>query len=375
MSLASGDVFIRTSTRRNSAGVPVRYLQLVHNTWDPVARVTKAKVLHSFGREDEVDRAGIERLIASLTRLLNSTAGLGGPPAGPGGPGLEVVSSRALGATWALDGLWHQLGLDGLLQRLLGGTRRDARTERVLFALVAARAIEPASKLATAAWLSRRTHITGLTDGDGESVGEGGGVSEDECYRAMDWLIEAAPQVEREVFWSVASLLDLEVDLLFFDTTSTYFETEDADEAVARDSRGEVVGDGQQQSTPGQTGGEGDGPPRAGFRTWGKSKDSRGDLPQIVIGMAVTRTGIPVRVWSWPGNTTDSALIRQAKSDLADWTLARIVWVGDRGFTSAANRRDLRAGGHGYILGEKLRSGSADAQAALARPGRYQQVA
>ena len=357
----------------------MRYLQLVHNTWDPVARVTKAKVLHSFGREDEVDRAGIERLIASLTRLLDSTAGLGGPPAGPSGPGLEFISSRAVGATWALDGLWHSLGLDGLLQRLLAGTRRDARTERVLFGLVAARAIEPASKLATAAWLSRRTFIAGLTDDpDGDDSDRGGGVvDEDECYRAMDWLIEAAPQVEREVFWSVASLLDLEVDLLFFDTTSSYFETEDADEPVARDARGEVLPDRQQRPGTGEGEGQGEaeGPTRAGFRTWGKSKDSRGDLPQIVIGMAVTRTGIPVRVWSWPGNTTDSALIRQAKADLADWTLARVVWVGDRGFTSAANRRDLRAGGHGYILGEKLRSGSADAQAALARPGRYQQVA
>jgi hypothetical protein len=91
--------------------------------------------------------------------------------------------------------------------------------------------------------------------------------------------------------------------------------------------------------------------------------------------MAVTRTGIPVRVWSWPGNTADSALIRQAKADLKEWTLARIVWVGDRGFTSAANRRDLRAGGHGYILGEKIRTTNPDAVAALARPGRYQQVA
>src|SRR3954452_10812090 len=310
MSLASGDVFVRVSTRRNSAGVPVRYLQLVHNTWDPVARVTKAKVLHSFGREDEVDRAGIERLIASLSRLLNSTAALGGTPSAGGGPGLEFRSSRALGATWALDGLWDQLGLDGLLQRLPAGTRRDARTERVLFALVAARAIEPASKLATAAWLSRRTFITGLTD---DPADEPGGVSEDESYRAMDWLIEAAPQVEKEVFWSVASLLDLEVDLLFFDNTSTYFEIDDADPAVARDERGEVAGDvpaapdaaGERpdrgaDSDPEQ-------PPRAGFRSWGKSKDARGDLPQIVIGMAVTRTGIPVRVWSWPGNTADSA--------------------------------------------------------------------
>src|SRR3982750_2176507 len=106
MSLASGDVFIRVSTRRNSAGVPVRYLQLVHNSWDPVARVSKARVLHSFGREDEVDRAAIERLIASLTRLLDSTAGLGGRAGGPGGAGSGVLllprARRDLGAGRAL---------------------------------------------------------------------------------------------------------------------------------------------------------------------------------------------------------------------------------------------------------------------------------
>ena len=112
-----------------------------------------------------------------------------------------------------------------------------------------------------------------------------------------------------------------------------------------------------------------------GFRTWGKSKDHRDDLPQVVIGMAVTRDGIPVRVWSWPGNTTDTALIRQVKTDLRDWTLGKVVWVADRGFTSAANRRALAAGAGGYILGEKLRSGSAEATAALSRPGRYATVA
>jgi hypothetical protein len=112
----------------------------------------------------------------------------------------------------------------------------------------------------------------------------------------------------------------------------------------------------------------------AGFRSYGKSKDHRDDLPQVVVGMAVTRTGIPVRVWCWPGNTADSALIRQVKDDLRDWSLARVVWVADRGFTSAANRRYLqRAGGH-YILGEKVRSGSREAAAALSRPGRYQHL-
>ena len=88
--------------------------------------------------------------------------------------------------------------------------------------------------------------------------------------------------------------------------------------------------------------------------------------------MAVTRDGIPVRVWCWPGNTADSALIRQVKDDMRDWTLSRIVWVADRGFTSAENRRYLRRAASDYIIGEKLRSGSAEVKAALSRQGRYQ---
>jgi transposase len=91
--------------------------------------------------------------------------------------------------------------------------------------------------------------------------------------------------------------------------------------------------------------------------------------------MAVTRDGIPVRIWCWPGDAAGSTLIRQVKEEMRDWTLSRIVWVADRGFASAGNRRFLRSGDHHYILGEKLRSGSAEADAALSRQGRYQQVA
>ena len=87
--------------------------------------------------------------------------------------------------------------------------------------------------------------------------------------------------------------------------------------------------------------------------------------------MAVTRDGIPVRVWCWPGNTTDSALIRQVKDDMRDWTLSKIVWVADRGFSSETNRRYLRQGDHAYIIGEKLRSDSPEIKAALSRQGRY----
>jgi transposase len=91
--------------------------------------------------------------------------------------------------------------------------------------------------------------------------------------------------------------------------------------------------------------------------------------------MAVTRTGIPIRVWCWPGNQNDQELIRQVKDDLRAWKLSRVVWVADRGFQSEENRRYMqRAGGH-YIFGEKLRGNDREANTALARQGRYHEVA
>jgi hypothetical protein len=328
----------------------VRYLHLAHNQWDQAAGRSVPKILYGLGREDQLDRAAIKRLVAALSGLLEPADALAATAAA----GLGFVESRPLGGAYVLDGLWHRLGIDKVMANLLKGRRLDQRVERVLFGLVANRALAPSSKLAAAAWLNHDVHIDGLP-----------ATSDDACYRAMDWLHDVTPALEREVFWQLASLLDLEVDLLFFDTTSTYFELDEPDEPVARDERGQVLPKAH----------NGDGEELAGFRAYGKSKDHRDDLPQIVIGMAVTRTGIPVRVWCWPGDTGDSTLIRQVKADLRDWTLSRVIWVADRGFASAANRRYLRKGDHHYILGEKLRSGSAEATAALQRQGRYAEVA
>ena len=346
-------MYLRTTPRRNKDGSVVRYVQLAHNVWDPVAKRSRAEVIYSFGREDAASRAALERHAGSLSRFLavdpDLQAGLFAA-----GEGFTYEGSRPLGGTFVLDALWQRLGIDAQLRRLLEGRRRDAAAERVLFALVASRALAPSSKLAAARWVSEDVHIAGLAE-----------TTDDACYRAMDWLLEVQPALEKEVFHQVASLLNLEVDLLFFDTTSTYFERDEADAPVARNERGEVLAADE----------EGEAARHAGFRSYGRSKDHRDDLPQVVVGMAVTREGIPVRVWSWPGNTSDSALIRQVKDDLRDWTLSRIVWVADRGFTSQENRRFLRRGDAHYILGEKLRSGSAEARAALERAGRYQEVA
>ena len=326
-------MYLRTTQRRNRDGSTVRYLQLAHNHWDATTGRSSVRVLYHFGREDQLDRDAVRRLINSLSRALDPAEALSLQA-----PQSQFLDSRPMGGAWLLDQLWRRLGLDQILTRLLRGRRLDPQAERALFAMVCNRALEPMSKLGCAAWVTDKVMVPGLPELD-----------DDRCYRAMDWLLEIESELAQQVYWAVADLLNLEVDLLFFDTTSTYFQIEEADPPSADGSKG--------------------------FRTQGHSKDHRPELPQVVIGLAVTREGIPVRVWTWPGNTSDNTLIRQVKDDLRAWKLNRVVWVADTGFSSAENRRYLqRAGGH-YIIGEKLR-GSKEAQAVLASPlGRYQHVA
>ena len=164
---------------------------------------------------------------------------------------------RPFGGTFALDALWRRLGIDTVLRGLdagSGGRPRRGRprevevTERVLFGLVANRALAPSSKLAAADWITHDVHIDGLPE-----------TSDDACYRAMDWLHDVRDQLEAGVFRQVANLLNLEVDLLFFDTTSTYFELADPDEPVARDDHGHPLSDNPATPDDGKDDGKDDG--------------------------------------------------------------------------------------------------------------------
>jgi hypothetical protein len=325
-------MYLRKTQRRNRDGSVVRYVQLASNR--RVDGQTQAEVLVNLGREDRLDLDALRRLVASINRYLGEDDEVTAPLAAEGGP-LQVESSRPIGAVWLLDQLWKLLGIDTALAGVLGSRRFRTDIERVLFTLVANRAIAPSSKLAAAEWASETVAVPGLQTTD-----------KDQAMRAMDLLVEADTQgaVQEAVFFAAAHLLNLEVDLIFFDTTSTYFERDDQDEADEA------------------------------LRRFGHSKDHRKDLPQIVIGLAVTREGIPVRCWVWPGNTSDTTVIEQVKDDLRSWRLGRVVTVADSGFSSEANLAYLtRAGGH-CITGVKMRETSKKATAALARQGRYQEV-
>jgi len=127
-------MYLRTIARRNRDGSVVRYVQLAHNERHPVSGYAVAKVVHSFGREDQLDRDALARLVASITRYLGPAAQLEMDTVPDGGDGeLAFLSSRQLGGTWVLDGLWRRLGIDVLIRELLAGRRCDPQqVERIM---------------------------------------------------------------------------------------------------------------------------------------------------------------------------------------------------------------------------------------------------
>jgi transposase len=140
--------------------------------------------------------------------------------------------------------------------------------------------------------------------------------------------------------------------VIFYDTTSLHFEIDEED-GVARQRKGREY---------------------EALRKRGYSKNGRDDAPQIVVGLAVTRDGLPVRSWVFSGETNDMTTVAKVKEDLRGWRLGRCVFVGDAGMNSKENRRALALGNGKYILASRMRAGDEVTTEVLARAGRYQQV-
>ena len=347
-------MYLRETRRTNKDGSVVAYLQLAHNERHPVTGSPVAKVIHNFGRADKVDREALRRLVASIGRFLEPAEAV----AATEGSDVEILDARRFGGAYVLDELWHRLGI----ARALQGAARDRRldgdvAERILFALVAQRCLEPASKLACVSWVRERVALTSCPSFDDQAA-----------YAAMDFLLDALGEITTGIFDRTANLLNLSCDVIFVDTSSTYWEVDVADEEIALAAAKENESEKASEEGPVV-------PSEAALRQFSKhSKDHRSDLPQVVIAMAVTAEGIPIRCWTFPGRTSDQLVIRKIKDDLGSWMLNRLLWVTDSGFNSATNRAYLQRGGDHYIVCEKLRSASADAKAALSRPGRYHVV-
>jgi transposase len=329
-------MYVRTISRKNKNGSVVTYVQLAHNVRDPHSGQPKANVLYTFGRSDELDLEAIKRLTRSLCRFLSPEDTLQVQASVEGKSPLTFLKSVAFGGAYLLRHLWERLGLHTVLKECLRERSFTSPVEWATFAMVANRALAPDSKRGVEEWVREDV-----------ALGNPEPIELQHLYRAMDVLLEYREMIHEKVFWSVATLLNLEVDLIFFDTTSAYFETDMTDEDKGNANT---------------------------LRRYGHSKDHRPDLPQIVIGLAVTKEGIPVKCWILPGNTQDMKTVETIKNDLLGWKLSRCVWIMDRGMNSEENRMVLQKAGGQYILGEKLRDNRQIHKEVLSKRGRYLKI-
>ena len=334
-------MYLRITQRQNRDGSTVAYYALAENAWNAAAKRAEARVVHNFGRADQVDRAALQRLVSSINRVLNE----GGAAASttPVIPEIEIDRVFELGVVLAARSLWEDLGIGAAIRRCIAEGELTAPHEAALFAMAANRLDVPGSKLACATrWIPDVAFLPDVV-----------GLGVDQLYRALDFLAVWSDRIEREVFLKTADLFRLDVDLIFYDTTTAYFEIDEADEQ------------------PEEWGGRLFAP----LRRRGHSKEGRDNQPQVIIALAVTRDGMPVRSWVLPGDTADVATVARIKDDLRAWQLGRCVFVGDAGMYSAENLAALSRGFGRYILAVPMRKIKEIEVEVLTRPGRYKPVA
>ena len=323
-------MYIREVVSKRKHGPDVTYVQLCESEWDAKRGSAKTRILHSFGRKDGLDLRQMARLQAQLAAYLEAEAD------DQRTGSLELTDTWDFGGPHLLDSLWRELELDRFFAEALKARRFEAPVERALLAMVAQRALAPNSKLAGARWAGGRAWIPGLEQGGKE-------LEVQHFYRAMDFLAEAMDDLREHLYFQITDLLNADVSVLFYDTTSVSFQIPVPDD-------------------------------EEGLRRLGKSKKKRGDLPQVVLGLAINRDGLPVRHWVFPGNTVDVTTVEGVVGDLLGLRPRRFLFIGDRGMVSQKNLDFLESRRLHYLLGSKLREGTAAQQAVLSLRGRYRSV-
>jgi hypothetical protein len=325
-------MYLRSTKRKNKDGSTVEYFQLAHNERHPQTRKPVAKIIHNFGRADQLDRQELVRLCNSIARVCGLIVTDPVDPVTQSigfGEGLKIKQTLSLGCPLVVEALWERLGLRKTLQDIEKTAGVQVPYERALLAMVANRLCDPESKLGVwARWLSK-VYLPSCQ-----------GLKLRHMYEAMDLLHAHAEQVEKTVFFQVADLFNLEVDLIFYDTTTASFHVDQEDD------------DG------------------AGLRKFGHSKEGFW-APQVVVALAVTREGIPVRSWVLPGNTADVSTVEMVRSDLRGWNLGRAMFVADSGMNSVDNRSELARACGKYLLACRMASVADIKRDVLTKRGRY----
>jgi hypothetical protein len=325
---------------RTKKSGPRTYLQLVENHWrDGRPQQT---VLATLGRLDELQQRGaVESLLCSGARFADKLLVLTAHQRGE----LTAVRALRLGAVLIFERLWRETGCAAVLEQLLGQRRFEFAVERAVFLTVLHRLLAPGSDRAADRWKHDY-----LLDGAAE-------LGLHHLYRAMAWLGEQLPddaqrgstrlvplctkdRIEEGLFGRRRDLFT-QLQVVFFDTTSIYFEGEGGDEL------------GQH----------------------GHSKDHRPDLYQMVVGAVLDGDGRPICCEMWPGNTTDvKTLIPVVDGLYRRFGIVKVCIVADRGMISQETIDDLDQQGWPYILGARMRRCKEVREQVLQDRGRFRVV-
>ena len=318
------------------------YLQLVHN--QRVDGHVRQQVLATLGRLDTLQASGqLDALSASCGRFAQHTAVLNAHQQGQ----TEIVATIKIGPVLVFERLWRELGMPEILRDLLRNRKFEFAVERVIFLTVLHRLFAPGSDRAAEEW--HRGYALAGTEK----------LELQHFYRAMGWLGEPLPMdqqagatpfalrcakdlIEEALFARRRNLFS-SLDLVFFDTTSIYFEGQG----------GESIGQ------------------------YGYSKDHRPDCKQMVVGAVLDHTGRPICGELWPGNTTDVKTLIPVVDRLRErFAITRICIVSDRGMISKKTIEELQAVHRDvrFILGARLRAVKEIRELVLADSGAYQQV-
>jgi len=319
---------------------PRQYLQVVENARTQ-GRV-RQRVLATLGRLDQLQQSGqLDGLLASGARFAERVLVLTAHRQGQ----TPVITSRRIGPTLILERLWQETGCQAVLAELLQDRAFDFPVERAVFLTVLHRLCATGSDRAALRWKEDY-----LIDGADE-------LELHHLYRTMAWLGQTLPTpqqsgstnlvprctkdvIEEQLFARRRDLFSA-LEIVFFDTTSLYFEGEGGD------TQGE----------------------------YGHSKDHRPDVHQMVVGAVLDGEGRPLCCELWPGNTTDvTTLIPIVDRLWRRFHIRQVCIVADRGMISQATLDDLEQQGWPYILGARMRKHKEVREQVLADQGRFHQV-
>jgi transposase len=318
------------------------YLQVVENRWENGR--SRQRVVATLGRLDELQESGqLDALLGSGARLAHSALLL----SAHANRRLPVIKTMHIGPALIFGRLWQQTGCQRVIKKLLSRRRFEFNVERAIFLTVLHRLFVSGSDRAADKW-KRDYQIEGCDS-----------LQLHHLYRAMAWLGEVLPKdqqkdktpfaprcvkdrVEEDLFAHRRDLFT-DLQLVFFDTTSIYFEG----------AGGESLG------------------------LLGHSKDHRPDLNQMIVGTVLDGQGRPICCELWPGNTTDvKTLIPVVDRLRSRFGISRVCMVADRGMISKETLEDLEGSERGwlYILGARMRAQSEVRDEVISRAGRYRVV-